>query len=348
MPFLFSPFTRGGVGQSDPPGVLRGRAQGQAEGVATLLRAMALAGVSTGSSEAAATLAAARALFGGADGASSALAQITRGVALQGAASGSGAGTGSISVVSGWDPTQLASLALWQDPGVIGTLSTDTAGATPVTADGDPVGRIADRHTSAHHRTGSGSVRPLYRPTGLTGGRPCLRYDGIDDRLNDPVVWAPPGAATIALEFALRTLPIGQYNCALTLDSGGGFIWILYMPIIAGWQSFSWRLNYNAGGASVGFGGASGAGHTAGARRRLVIGYTGGEPGTLGSYWAQIDGADVTLVGSSGFGVPAIYCGSQGAARTSGEPTPIDIGRLAVWGADHYANRVQISSWLDA
>lgn len=67
---------------------------------------------------------------------------------------------------STWSPAQLSNLAVWYDPSDIDTLYQDAAGTTPVTASGQPVGRIEDKSGNGHHATASGSARPTYTESG--------------------------------------------------------------------------------------------------------------------------------------------------------------------------------------
>lgn len=62
----------------------------------------------------------------------------------------------------------------------LSTLFQDSAGTTPVTADGDPVGRIADLSGNGNHFTASGSARPTYRTSGTSH---WLEFDGTDDKM---------------------------------------------------------------------------------------------------------------------------------------------------------------------
>lgn len=58
------------------------------------------------------------------------------------------------------------------------TLFQDSAGTTPVTADGDPVGLMRDVSGRGNHATSSGTKRPLWK---ASGGLCWLQPDGIDD-----------------------------------------------------------------------------------------------------------------------------------------------------------------------
>jgi hypothetical protein len=70
---------------------------------------------------------------------------------------------------------------VWYDPSDLGTLFQDSAGTTPVTATGQPVGRILDKSGRGNHaiQATSGS-RPIYRDV---GGFRYLEFDGVDDFL---------------------------------------------------------------------------------------------------------------------------------------------------------------------
>jgi hypothetical protein len=72
--------------------------------------------------------------------------------------------------------------ALWLDPSDLSTLFQDSAGTTPVTADGHPVGKILDKSGNGYHASQStASKRPLYR---TSGGLSWLEFDGVDDSLS--------------------------------------------------------------------------------------------------------------------------------------------------------------------
>jgi hypothetical protein len=67
----------------------------------------------------------------------------------------------------------------WYDPSDLTTLYQDSAGTTPVTADGDPVGLMMDKSGNGNHASQSNSLsRPIYRTDGVMH---WLEADGVDD-----------------------------------------------------------------------------------------------------------------------------------------------------------------------
>ena len=69
----------------------------------------------------------------------------------------------------------------WYDPSDLTTLYQDSAGTTPVAADGDPVGLMLDKSGNGNHASQSvASARPIYRTDGALH---WLEFDGVDDWL---------------------------------------------------------------------------------------------------------------------------------------------------------------------
>ena len=67
----------------------------------------------------------------------------------------------------------------WYDPSDLSTLFQDSAGTTPVTTAGQPVGRMLDKSGRGNHATQATSAA---RPTYQTGaGLHYLAFDGVDD-----------------------------------------------------------------------------------------------------------------------------------------------------------------------
>jgi len=62
------------------------------------------------------------------------------------------------------------------------TMFQDSAGTTPVTTDGDPVGKILDKSGRGNHASqATAAKRPLYK---TSGGLHWLQFDGVDDRVS--------------------------------------------------------------------------------------------------------------------------------------------------------------------
>lgn len=88
----------------------------------------------------------------------------------------------------------------WYDPSDLTTLFQDSAGTTPVTATGQPVGKMLDKSGNGNHATqATAAARPIYT---VAGSIAYLVADGVDDQLNFPL-------ATITLSAVGHTLAIG-------------------------------------------------------------------------------------------------------------------------------------------
>jgi hypothetical protein len=113
----------------------------------------------------------------------------------------------------------------------------DAAGTTPVTADGDPVGRMLDQSGNGNHatQTVSGS-RPVYRADGTLH---WLEFDGVDDfidtGLSHQAVWSGyaatrdlfgdtifGGRSSTNTRFYLESSVVGVAESFLTLSTISG------------------------------------------------------------------------------------------------------------------------------
>ena len=71
---------------------------------------------------------------------------------------------------------------VWYDPSNLSSMFQDSAGTIPVTAVGQPVGRILDQSGRGNHATQAAAAsRPLLQQD--AGGRYYLNFDGVDDSL---------------------------------------------------------------------------------------------------------------------------------------------------------------------
>ena len=91
-----------------------------------------------------------------------------------------------------WSPLTLfaaSDVGVWYDPSDFSTMYQDSAGTTPVTAVGDPVGKILDKSGNGKHATqATAASRPILRNDGTNY---YLEFDGVDDSL-----------ATAAIDFS--------------------------------------------------------------------------------------------------------------------------------------------------
>lgn len=108
---------------------------------------------------------------------------------------------------------------LWYDINDITTLFQDSAGTTPVTAVGQPVGKVLDKSGNGIHATQATSAnRPTYQVD--SNGNGYLQFDGVNDSLvtstlnlttTDKVTWSAglyvdsAAAGAVAMEFSANT-----------------------------------------------------------------------------------------------------------------------------------------------
>ena len=86
----------------------------------------------------------------------------------------------------GWSPLSLfasGEQGVWYDPSDFSTMFQDSAGTTPVTAVGQPVGKILDKSGRGNHASQStAAARPVLQQDG--NGKYYLAFDGVDDFLS--------------------------------------------------------------------------------------------------------------------------------------------------------------------
>ena len=110
---------------------------------------------------------------------------------------------------------------LWLDPSDMSTMFQDSAGSTPVTAVGQPVGKILDKSGRGNHATqATATARPVLQQDG--NGKYYLAFDGVDDSM------------------ATSTFPIVGL-------SGDVFIGVRHETGGAGWLDV-WLTSQNAAG----------------------------------------------------------------------------------------------------
>jgi ribosomal protein S11 len=92
--------------------------------------------------------------------------------------------------IRGFNPRSLfasGEQGIWLDPSDFSTLFQDAAGTTPVTAVGQPVGKILDKSGRGNHATQStGASRPTLQQD--SNGLYYLSFDGTDDGMATPSI----------------------------------------------------------------------------------------------------------------------------------------------------------------
>ena len=113
--------------------------------------------------------------------------------------------------VPAFTPASISGLQLWLDASDASTLFTDSAGTTPATADGDPVGCWRDKSGNGYHVTQTdGTAKPL-RQNSAQNGRMAINFDGINDRLirSSTFTLAQPFSVFIVLNnYSIVTAPV--------------------------------------------------------------------------------------------------------------------------------------------
>lgn len=79
---------------------------------------------------------------------------------------------------------------VWYDPSDLSTLFQDSAGTTPVTASGQPVGKMLDKSGNGNHAIqATAGARPTYT---VSGGSSFLLFDGVANELAAAFATAAP------------------------------------------------------------------------------------------------------------------------------------------------------------
>ena len=122
-------------------------------------------------------------------------------------------GTGEGTVT--FSPTSVANLLFWANPSNLSTLFTDTAGTTPVTADGDYVARINDAGGSGLYATQAGANQRMKYKT--SGGLHWLEADTADGSTADHYAISTPISLTndMTIYHALHRSVAGGNNVGI-------------------------------------------------------------------------------------------------------------------------------------
>jgi hypothetical protein len=216
----------------------------------------------------------------------------------------------------------LASPSSWYDPSDISTLFQDSAGTTPVTAHGDPVGRMLDKSGNGNHLSqATAASRPLYQ---VSGAEKYLLFDGIDDALSGTI-------AGMALPFdrisAIRqiTWVAGDRIFATGVSDAGWLIQRTSSPIIEVRDGINTVVQ--SGGLAIGANGVVTERHVA-ANSQLAVNngaYSSGNAGSTAPGTTLIIGAGVAA-GTNGSNIR--YYGSTSKV---GQFTTEQIALIRTW-----------------
>lgn len=190
-------------------------------------------------------------------------------------------------------PIPQTDLALYVDASDTATLWQLIDGTTPVTADGQVVGRWDDLSSLDHHMAAAsnGSTRPLYK---TSGGYHWVEFDGTDDILRymaDLSMWNASGC-TVAI--SMRSLSNGITKTLVgsaSTASGNQFYNAVYSQNLAGNQANAANYIRNNSGVDV-------------------------MASTLSNYTSAFDGSDrVIIMVDDGSGITIYKDGVAGTRR---------------------------------
>lgn len=112
---------------------------------------------------------------------------------------------------------------VWFDPSDISTLFQDSAGTTPVTAAGQPVGLMMDKSGRGNHATQATSAsRPTYQVD--SAGRPYISFDGVDDSMVTGTI--TPAIDKVQVFAGLRMMSsaafgiLAEFSASLSANAG--------------------------------------------------------------------------------------------------------------------------------
>ena len=214
-------------------------------------------------------------------------------------------------------PKTIAGLTVWLDGSDISTLYQDSAKTTPVTADGDVVGAMADLSGNGNDVVQATTAnKPLYKAS-IQNSLSVVRFDGVNDylaatafTLNQPehvflvgnvIAWTSNDYIWDGNTLDLMGL-YSQVPDRLALYAGAGGPFIVptpgtYLLISAVFDGASSDIRLNGGAAVTGNVGANNAGGlTVGANGGHAAGFGNIEVGEMLVYNVELTGADLTTI----------------------------------------------------
>ncbi len=116
-----------------------------------------------------------------------------------------------VRLMGGFNPLLISDLVSWWDLSDISSLFQTDDTSTPVTADGDTIGRVNDKSVNGHNIVqATAAKRPLYK-TGILNGLSVGRFDGVDDLLTVTTPAALANDWTIFMVHGGGAVTTGKY-----------------------------------------------------------------------------------------------------------------------------------------
>lgn len=233
---------------------------------------------------------------------------------------------------------------VWYDPSDLSTMFQDSAGTTPVTADGQPVGKILDKSGRGNHASqATAAARPLYKTDGTYH---WLQFDGVDDSLSTGSI---DFSATSAMLVCSGGLVVGGFGVlseiSSTVTSSVGSYGIICNDNGAG----NFRVTSNGGNGNGGYNtGNAGLG----TRHVLAAQYNFTNVNNTSVPVLNIDGAATakTLYGALNpgpgpYGTWPLYLGSRAGISL---PLNGNIYSLIIRGALSDAQQItDVETWIN-
>lgn len=147
---------------------------------------------------------------------------------------------------AGFDPLSLFAAGeqgVWYDPSDMSTLFQDPAGTIPVTAAGQPVGKILDKSGRGNHATqATATSRPVLQ---TANGLWYLAFDGVDDwMLTGNINFN--GTDKLTISAGIKKLTEAQTGTFIELSANSTNVagaFAVYAPVGASTKNFGFRSN---------------------------------------------------------------------------------------------------------
>lgn len=228
---------------------------------------------------------------------------------------------------------------IWLDPSDFSTLYQDSAGTTPVTAVGQPVGLALDKSGRGNHATQTtGASRPTLQQD--SNGLYYLSFDGTDDGMATPsinftgtdkmTVWAGAQSASTA-----ATAIIAELSSATGAGNPGSMVVL--------WPRLPYAVNFGLAGTAAAASRSTSASADTGLRV-ISCAFDISSASTVDEIKPRVNGAAPSLLtvdagpaGTGNFGNYPLYIGRRGGTSL---PFNGRLYQLIVRGAESNAGQI--------